>query len=172
MEKFGNNFINTNGWLDMTLQPSIYSTTGLRVPIHDYKKGGKAIQLCLTMVDRKKILAHLYNEWECTKFWWHRIGFSQPMNLREILAPIDKSYANLRNLNWFVKVVRKAYSVRRRGAENSVLSSWIGFDSSAWKSNSFYAEDITIYYYRTMITVLGGGLQEGSLPLRDIVDVL
>ncbi|GEQ70942.1 hypothetical protein JCM33374_g4623 [Metschnikowia sp. JCM 33374] len=26
---FGSNFINTNGWLDMTLQPSIYSTTGL-----------------------------------------------------------------------------------------------------------------------------------------------
>ncbi len=49
-----------------------------------------------------------------------QIGFPRPMNLREMLAPTEKSFTNLRNLIWFVKVVRKAYSGRRREAENGV----------------------------------------------------
>ncbi|KAF8003703.1 hypothetical protein HF325_001151 [Metschnikowia pulcherrima] len=66
------------------------------------------------------MLAHLYNECTCSRYWWNKLGFPRPMNLREMLAPTDKTFTNLRNLNWFVKVVRKAYSGRRREAENGV----------------------------------------------------
>lgn len=40
------------------------------------------------------------------------------MNLREMLAPTDKSFTNLRNLNWFVNMVLEAYQRRRRDVEN------------------------------------------------------
>ncbi|KAF7998742.1 hypothetical protein HF325_006807 [Metschnikowia pulcherrima] len=95
---------------------------GSYVPIHDAPKVGRDMEclLCLETVSSKAMLAHLYNECTCSRYWWNKIGFPRPMNLREMLAPTDKSFTNLRNLNWFVKVVRKAYSGRRREAENGV----------------------------------------------------
>ncbi|KAM9887498.1 hypothetical protein OXX79_013588 [Metschnikowia pulcherrima] len=77
----------------------------------------------MSLVFRNSIFkgyAHLYNECTCSRYWWNKLGFPRPMNLREMLAPTDKTFTNLRNLNWFVKVVRKAYSGRRREAENGV----------------------------------------------------
>ncbi|KAM9895957.1 hypothetical protein OXX79_007758 [Metschnikowia pulcherrima] len=95
---------------------------GSYVPIHDAPKVGRDMEclLCLETVSSKAMLAHLYNECTCSRYWWNKLGFPRPMNLREMLAPTDKTFTNLRNLNWFVKVVRKAYSGRRREAENGV----------------------------------------------------
>lgn len=74
--------------------------------------------LCLSRISLSRIMTHLYNECDCSLFWWHKIGFLAPMHLREMLAPLNTSYENLRKLNWFVKLVYKVYSVRRREEEN------------------------------------------------------
>ena len=66
----------------------------------------------------KGLLARLYNECACSRYWWNKLGFPKPMNLREMLAPTDKSFTDLINLNWFVNMVLEAYSGRRRAAEN------------------------------------------------------
>ena len=36
------------------------------------------------------------------------------MHLNSMLAPVNASSENLRKLNWFVKTVKKVYSLRRR----------------------------------------------------------
>ncbi|GEQ69310.1 hypothetical protein JCM33374_g2981 [Metschnikowia sp. JCM 33374] len=91
---------------------------GSYVPIHNTTPEipGFKCHLCLQNVSSEKILIHLYNECERVKILWHKVGFEQPMNLGEMLAPIDRKYENLRKLNWFVKIVRKVYALQQRRA--------------------------------------------------------
>lgn len=74
--------------------------------------------LCVLRVNREKFFTHLYNACESVAFWWHKIGVQTPMSLREMLAPVDTSYENIRNLSWFVKVVQEVHLVRHREAGN------------------------------------------------------
>ncbi|GEQ67289.1 hypothetical protein JCM33374_g953 [Metschnikowia sp. JCM 33374] len=77
---------------------------------HDIRK----CHLCLQEVNSNAIQNHLYNMCESTKYWWHEVKFTEPMHLKEMLAPRNTSFESLRNLNWFVKTVKKNYSLRRR----------------------------------------------------------
>ena len=67
-------------------------------------------------VHLESFLAHLYNNCPTSAYWWRKVGMLQPMLLNFMLAPQDTSFANLRRLTWFVKVVRKVYSARYREA--------------------------------------------------------
>lgn len=75
-----------------------------------------ACHLCLGPVHLESFLAHLYNNCPTSAYWWRKVGMLQPMLLNFMLAPQDTSFANLRRLNWFGKVVRKVYSARHREA--------------------------------------------------------
>ena len=91
---------------------------GSYVPMFDLAGNTRLMKchLCSFSVPKNGILSHTYNSCESSKFWWQEIGFAQPMNLNEMLAPADTSYENLRKLNWFVKTVKRVYSRRRREA--------------------------------------------------------
>lgn len=93
---------------------------GSYVPIHNTTPEIPNFQchICLQRVNLGQILTHLYNECERVKILWRKIGFTKTMNLREMLAPTDRSYENLRNLNWFVKTVKKVYALQKRRAES------------------------------------------------------
>ncbi|KAF8001927.1 hypothetical protein HF325_002892 [Metschnikowia pulcherrima] len=43
------------------------------------------------------------------------------MNLNSMLAPLNTTYENLRNLNWYVDTVRQVYSSRRREATGGTV---------------------------------------------------
>lgn len=94
---------------------------GSYVPVHD-TKGREIIPclLCGRTGNSQAILNHIYNFCESSKFWWQQIGFRSEMHLREMLAPIDTSSSNLRNLNLFVKVVYRAFIKRRREFKGGV----------------------------------------------------
>lgn len=97
---------------------------GSYVPIHDRESSEQEkCYLCLNQQLLNEMLSHIYNECAVSRFWWQRVGFTNEMNLREMLAPEDTSFDNLRKLNWFVKAVKLMYGKRRRTeAEGGQLS--------------------------------------------------
>lgn len=89
---------------------------GSWVPMHDSKRSiaGFKCHLCLRRVESRRILRHLYNECPSSKEWWDLLNLPTPMNLNLMLAPLNSTYEQLRNLNWFVDTVRSVYSFRRK----------------------------------------------------------
>lgn len=88
---------------------------GSYVPQHDERPSRAAkCLLCLKEVTLDVFLQHIYNECAISQYWWNHLGFPRAMNLREMLAPEDTSFDNLRKLNWFVKIVRITYKGRRQ----------------------------------------------------------
>ncbi|KAM9926303.1 hypothetical protein OXX80_010628 [Metschnikowia pulcherrima] len=79
--------------------------------------------LCLSQTTKDDILAHIYNQCETTSIWWQQIGPEGPMHLNSMLAPVNASSENLRKLNWFVKTVKKVYSLRRRESPDGLALS-------------------------------------------------
>ncbi|PVH15566.1 uncharacterized protein CXQ87_003410 [Candidozyma duobushaemuli] len=94
---------------------------GSYVPTFDRKPQDEPVSvmcnLCCDSVREDAIQIHLYQECECTKYWWHELGFSVPMHLNSMLAPADTTFKNLRRLNWFVKIVRYTYWSKERVSE-------------------------------------------------------
>ncbi|KAM9886422.1 hypothetical protein OXX79_014193 [Metschnikowia pulcherrima] len=96
---------------------------GSHVPMHDTKTSSRGFRchLCLSPVDSRQFLYHLYTECRCSKVLWDKLNIQAPMNLNSMLAPLNTTYENLRNLNWYVDTVRQVYSSRRREATGGTV---------------------------------------------------
>ncbi|KAF8000475.1 hypothetical protein HF325_005404 [Metschnikowia pulcherrima] len=96
---------------------------GSHVPMHDTKTSlrGFRCHLCLSPVDSRQFLYHLYTECRCSEVLWDKLNIQAPMNLNSMLAPLNTTYENLRNLNWYVDTVRQVYSSRRREATGGTV---------------------------------------------------
>lgn len=92
---------------------------GSFVPVHNSRyPGHTTCPLCLQIFDVKQALKHLYNECSCTADWWTRLGLTEQMNLRFMLAPLPPDPEGYRSLDLFVRLVRIEYR-RRQGLSST-----------------------------------------------------
>lgn len=88
---------------------------GSYVPGHDKENNSDPLtcELCIAQITNDRLLTHLYNECEVSKYFWNKLGSPRPMSLEEMVAPVDTSFENLKRLNRFFKIVKRTYAIRQ-----------------------------------------------------------
>lgn len=97
---------------------------GSYVPLQFPRSSDKTMRchFCLQSLPERLHKFHIYSQCETAKFWWKELQGTKPMALEAMLAPTDMSFHNLRQLNWFFKVVRITYRQRyNRSRDASAL---------------------------------------------------